>query len=60
MYSFGSMFGSTLCNAIAATALGTGTDYIRAFLVGVAFCAIGVVAAFAGFRFSSAELSAES
>lgn len=58
LYSFGAMFGSTLCNATAAIALGTTTDYTRAFLVGAGFCVIGVIVAFVGFRFSDAEVAA--
>lgn len=58
LYAFGAMFGSTLCNAVAAIVLGSSTDYTRAFLVGVCFCVVGVIAAFSGFRFSKEEVAA--
>lgn len=58
LYSFGAMFGSVLCNAVAGVVLGTGSDYIRAFVVGAVFAMIGVIIAFLGFRFSKEEVAA--
>lgn len=57
LYSFGAMFGSVLCNAVAGIVLGTGTNYIRAFAVGAVFAVIGVIVAFVGFRFSKEEMA---
>lgn len=58
LYSFGSMFGSVLCNAIVGVVLGTSTDYIKAFAVGSVINFIGIVCAVAGFKFNKEEVTA--
>ena len=52
------MLGSVLCNAIAGVVLGTGTDYIKAFMVGAVITFIGIIAAVVGFRFTKEEIAA--
>lgn len=56
LYSFGSMVGSVLCNAVVGIVLGSSTDYIRAFAVGTGFALLGVVVAVVGFRFTREEM----
>lgn len=58
LYSFGAMFGSVLCNAIVGVVLGTGTDYIKAFVVGSAITFIGIICAVVGFKFGKDEVAA--
>lgn len=59
LYSFGSTGGSVVFGAVAGVILGTSGDYARVFATGFVFAAVGLLCAWAGFRFPDEEKKQE-